>query len=233
MKIEELATSILVPGTGDRAALANLADDERLFRFVSEDAPSAWRLYVNPPCVVLGKHQHVEREVNLTVATRRGTPVLKRFTGGGAVYHDEGNLNFTVCERASPGGSCLPLYERYTSWLRELLEALGLETRGAGNRVDVAGRKVSGLAARVGKRAALVHGTVLVSSDLERLREHLDVPQNQFRDLPPPARPHVVSKPAPETTLSEALGRPLDMEGFTAQAREALENHFGFGEWNS
>ncbi|MHC5039413.1 MAG: lipoate--protein ligase family protein [Planctomycetota bacterium] len=209
----------------------NLDADASLFHAVSRGGSPAWRLYVNPPAVVVGRHQAVEREVNLEAVARYGTPVLKRFTGGGAVYHDEGNLNFAVCEpRSSPSAPWRALYGRYAGWLLRLLDRLGLAGTLTGNRVEVAGGKVTGMAARVGARAIFVHGTLLVASDLMRLREHLRVPKAQLRSLPAPAGPHVLSRPSVETTLSIEAGRTIPVEEVTAEARALLREAFGAGE---
>jgi len=244
------------PPLGRAFAEANLAADEALFRSVSQGSGPAWRLYVNPPCVVIGRHQAPEREVNLAACQRTGAFVVRRFTGGGAVFNDQGNLNWAVCEprparlsdggpravdpASHPGGTrdapertaspWLLDYGRYASWILDLLVRYDLGGRVSGTRVEVGGRKITGMAARVGAKAVLVHGTLLVSTDLSRLREHLAVPKEQLAGLPA-AGPHVRSRPWPETTLAAEAGRPVAMEEAAEAARRSLRLSFGFGEW--
>jgi len=206
---------------------SNLDADEALFLAVNAGGKPGWRVYVNPPCVVVGRHQRIEWEVNLEEAEASRVPVLRRFTGGGAVYHDEGNLNFAVCE-ARPGSlhaGCLD-YARYSRWLLGLLDGLELDGALEGNRVDVKGRKVSGLASRVGKRAVFVHGTLLVSTDLERLRALLRVPPSRRASLAPPRGPHVLSVPREETTIAIETGRPLAVRELLEEARNRLGEAF-------
>jgi lipoate-protein ligase A len=238
---------------------ANLAADEALFRDVSAGAPPAWRLWVNPPCVVLGKHQDPAFEANLEACASGGVPVLRRFTGGGAVYLDEGCLCWTVCEpsprsqvpglksgragaeadpppaarpgrRGAAAGRGLVDYARCGGWIPDLLEAFGLEGRVVSNRVEIGGKKICGMAARAGARAVLVHGTLLVSTDLERLRLCLAVPPGGEGPGGPRA-PHVRSRPWPVTSLEAESGRHATVEEAAAEARRRLRERLGFGEW--
>lgn len=212
-----------------RAASANLAADEALFHRVAATGSPSWRLYVNPPCVVIGRHQDAGREANREACARMRVPVLRRFTGGGAVYHDEGNLNFAVGLPRAPARPFVLDFERFAGWIPELLASWGLAGRVAGNRVDISGRKISGLAARVGPRASFVHGTLLVSTPLAVLRELLAPPPEQIASLPPPRGPHVASRPRPETTLEAEHGRSVSMDRLREEARALLAARFGPG----
>jgi lipoate-protein ligase A len=86
------------------------------------------------------------------------------------------------------------------------------------------------MAARAGPKAILVHGTLLVSTDLAVLREHLSAPPSQAEALPPAPR-HVRSRPWPETTVSAEAGRDVSLDEAIEAARSALRGRFGFGEW--
>jgi lipoate-protein ligase A len=118
---------------------------------------------------------------------------------------------------------------RYADWLLVLLRELGLEGTREGNRITVRGRKVSGLAARVSPRAVFVHGTLLVSTDLARLRAHLTVPERQRKALPPPRGLHVLSRPFPETTLAEEREPAPTMAAVRERGEALLAERFGPG----
>lgn len=200
--------------SADRFAPYDPAKDEALFRAVDRGGPPVRRCFRCSPCVVVGRHQRVEREVDLATCRRFGTPILRRFTGGGTVYLDEGCLLFSVCgPRRTLGFS----YADYAGWMVDLASAFGLVACVTGNRVDIAGRKISGMAARVSPRTVFVHGTLLVSTDLERLRTHLEVGEEQTRRLPKPQGNHVRSDPRPVTTLSAQAGRRIAMEEIFGQ----------------
>lgn len=148
-------------------ALLELARDGR--------CPSTIRLWINPPCVIVDRLCRSLPEVKLDACARLGLPVLRRPTAGGAVYHDDGNLNWTLLARRED----LPVDVR---WPREaealageailaLLSELGLEGRlEPGKGIFVGDCKVSGMAIYLGREAIMVHGTLLVSADLEALR---------------------------------------------------------------
>lgn len=140
----------------------NLAAEEYLFKSVSLPVCMVWQ---NEPCVVIGKHQDAAREVNLPLAGRRRIRVVRRITGGGAVYHDEGNLNLTLI---GPRELVMPatLPER----MRDFLLALGLDARVDDRKNVRIGRfKVSGSAQGVYKDRWLFHATLLFSTDLHCL----------------------------------------------------------------
>ena len=156
----------------------NLALEWALVEAVgSGQSPSTLRLWTNGPCVVVGRSGRSLAEVRLEACRKLGLPVLRRPTAGGAVYHDEGNLNWTVAIRKAE----LPrpmwpdeLERRASGALIGLLNELGLSGHHEARKgVFVGGRKVSGMAMYVGRRAVMVHGTLLVNSDLSALRAAL------------------------------------------------------------
>lgn len=175
---------ILVAESTDPAA--NLAFEWQLLREVDAGSrPQTVRLWVNDECLVRGPHRnqsfgwyHEER------ARELGIRVYTRPTGGGCVYHDHGNLNWSFYVRRAQGYvDYLKLFRWCSAYVIEALRALGIAASLEGrNRIDLAGRKVSGLAARALRDAALVHGTLLIATDLARL---------ETLCIPPPGCPPV------------------------------------------
>lgn len=156
----------------------NLALEEVLLRNFSDDF---LLLYVNRPSLITGKHQNVFREINLRNAYIENVDVLRRITGGGTVYHDEGNLNFSFILNGEEGK--MVDFGRYIKPVRLYLESLGVPVE-ENQRHDllIRGKKISGNAEHVFKRRVLHHGTLLYRSNLDRLKTLLSPPGGRFRD---------------------------------------------------
>ena len=153
----------------------NLAFEWGLLEAVkSGKAPTTVRLWVNAPCVVVDRSGRSSAEVKLEACRELGLPVLRRPTAGGAVYHDEGNLNWTVVARREdiwPVRWPSELELLASKALIDLLASLGLRGQLRPREgIFVGDLKVSGMAFYVGRRALMVHGTLLVCSDLGTLR---------------------------------------------------------------
>ena len=171
---------------GTRDPVANLKREAELFDLVDKGSqPECVRFWVNSRCLVRGparsaKHGWYDEELARTLAI----PVIERSTGGGVVYHDEGNLNWSFFLR-TPGSFQSPTasFDRASKYIILALDRLGVRARfSPPNRIDVSDRKVSGMAARSTVHALLVHGTLLLHSDLDML--------NQLC-IPPPGCPPV------------------------------------------
>lgn len=167
---------------GERDPRRNLAIDEALARLA--DGRPTVRLWRNGRCVVIGRSQVAEAEVDMAACTAMEVPVLRRFTAGGAVYHDAGNLNVTIVlgrdDRrlaARPQLGRVPgLYRLILDPLAAAVGSLGAPAVATERDVLIDGAKVSGVAAWLGSRALLVHGTLLIDADLETLVRVLDGP---------------------------------------------------------
>jgi lipoate-protein ligase A len=177
----------LLPDDGERDPRTNLAREEAVARHVAADPGAATpvlRLWRNAPAVVVGRFQLAAAEVDLPAAAALGAPVLRRFTGGGTVWHDPGNLNVSTVLR--PADALLvadPELRRLPGLYRLVLEPLAVAARALGvtgaraterdlvvDRPDGTTAKLGGVAAWLGGRALLVHGTLLVDADLDALR---------------------------------------------------------------
>lgn len=139
----------------------NLAIEEYLLRHSDEDIFMLWQ---NEPSVILGKNQNAYAEVNLTYARERGIHVVRRITGGGAVYHDAGNLNYTFITKKSKAD--VLDYAYFAAPILSALGKLGLSCQLSGrNDLECEGRKFSGNAQAVVGERILHHGTLLFDAN--------------------------------------------------------------------
>jgi len=169
-----------LPDDGERDPRTNLAREEAIARHVAADATAPTpilRLWRDAPCAVIGRFQLGAAEVNLAAAAALGAPCLRRFTGGGTVWHDPGNLNVSVVLRpedavlaADPSLRRLPgLYRLVLAPLAAAVRSLGVAAEMTERDIVAPGGKLSGVAAWLGGRALLVHATLLVDADLDAL----------------------------------------------------------------
>ena len=141
----------------------NLAVEEYLFD-LGEDAVMLWQ---NEPSVVIGVNQNIRAEVDMAALSERGVHPVRRITGGGAVYHDGGNINYTFIGKNEGGID----FKRFSSPIIEALASLGVTVMLSG-RNDLClpdGRKISGGAESVRGDSVLHHGTLLFNADLDAL----------------------------------------------------------------
>ena len=151
----------------------NLAAEEYLFSGMPRDRAYVM-LWQNDRAVIIGKYQNTAAEVNGPYLESHGIKAVRRLSGGGAVYHDMGNLNFTLITDARPGGKVdLALFCRPVV---RTLARFGVEAEISGrNDVTVAGKKFSGNAQYVREGRVMHHGTILFDSDLSVVQEALAV----------------------------------------------------------
>lgn len=156
----------------------NLASEEYLLKCCDEDV---FLLYRNMPSIVVGKHQNTLAEINLSLVQEKKLKVARRISGGGTVFHDLGNLNFTFITGGREGE--LVNYHRFTLPIIEAMGKMGLETRlGKRNELLLGDLKISGTASHVYKQRVLHHGTLLFSSDLGEMSAALKVQPERFTD---------------------------------------------------
>jgi lipoate-protein ligase A len=155
----------------------NLAVEEALAR-VCAAAPTktnTMRFWKSSRAVVMGRFQCVHKEVNLSYCRDNDIAIARRFTGGGAVFHDGGNLNITFCLDQKNSSVARTLYEVYWNFfgaIAEALRQLGVHARYEPVRasVRVGSKKISGTAGWMKQGVTFIHGTLLINSDLDMLR---------------------------------------------------------------
>jgi len=129
------------------------------------------RIWINPPSIVIGYSLKPCEEVYCNEALRLGIPVLRRISGGGAVYHDYGNINITLVKPSKTLRRVDEVYEEITGLILRALDRIGIKGWVENfNDVVVKGYKISGSSAALRSGGYLVHSTLLVSSNLDVLR---------------------------------------------------------------
>jgi len=154
----------------------NLAVDEWLLDNLGEDDLILY-FYINRSAVIIGKNQNPWKECDLPAMERDGVQLVRRITGGGAVFHDEGNLNFSFIAGKSRYDT-----DRQFGMILQAVRALGIPCELTGrNDMQAMGRKFSGNAfcSRGGKSQH--HGTLLIRSDMARLQYYLTVDPRKLK----------------------------------------------------
>lgn len=150
----------------------NLAVEEALFDSLESEGEEYFLLWQNAPSVIVGRHQNTMEEVNEAYVKARNIPVVRRSTGGGAVYHDLGNLNFSFLRYMQRGEDTS--FGRYINPIIQALRSIGINAEMSGrNDMLVEGKKFSGNAQKKSGQKILQHGTILVSLDTSHLTDIL------------------------------------------------------------
>jgi len=147
----------------------NIASEEYLLRQKEGNYIYIWQ---NEPSVIVGVNQNTLQEVNLAYVQDNGIKVVRRQTGGGAVYHDLGNICYTVVSKYDEG---VDNYKKFTAPVIEYLNSLGVKAEFSGrNDITVGDKKISGNAQTVYNGRVLHHGTLLFDTDLTVLSSALN-----------------------------------------------------------
>lgn len=188
----------------------NLAAEEFLLTGISEPVFRLWR---NAPSVIIGRYQNAAAEINRDYAERKHIPVVRRMTGGGAVFHDLGNLNYTFISPRQKNEDTATMFRRFTTPIIDALRKLGVNASLQGrNDLTIDGRKFSGNAICVHQNRVLQHGTLLFSASMTDLSEVLNTRPEKFIGK------GVQSNRSRVTNISEHLPADYNMtvEDFTA-----------------
>jgi len=158
----------------------NLAIEEAILRCRLESrGPNTLRFWRNPPSIVIGCFQNPWKEVNLAICKELGISVFRRASGGGTVYHDYGNLNYSLIIHKSSLETSLDdiekSYDIFCSGVIEGLKILGIDAYNRGNSIMIVERKISGSAQHRLYDVILHHGTLMVNVDLHALEHALNL----------------------------------------------------------
>jgi lipoate-protein ligase A len=181
----------------------NLAMEEYLLKNFNEDLFILWR---NESSVIVGKNQNTLSEINLEYIKENNIPVVRRQSGGGAVFHDLGNINFTFIANDNNSFSD---FKRFTQPIIDLLKTLDINAEFSGrNDLLIDGKKFSGNAQYNYKNKVMHHGTLLFSSQIGDLSNALKVKPIKFEGK------GIKSVKSRVTNISEHLKYDIDILEF-------------------
>ena len=206
------------------SAYQNLALEEALARSNWSGSIPTLRTWTNPLAVVVGRFQEVSSEVDVDLCQQNSIEIGRRFTGGGTVFHDKGNLNLTIVTPRQEGMSLSRLNEINCTVILNLLDQLGVQSKFVSpNSIEISGRKVSGAAAALGRNFTFWHASILVSTNTDLLNQVL---------LPgkvPKQTKFIHSRWRPVVTLEKALGERVELEGVKHQLIRSCARSYGVG----
>jgi lipoate-protein ligase A len=184
----------------------NMAVEEYILKEFKADCFMLWR---NEPAIIVGKNQNTLSEINLEYVQANKIPVVRRLSGGGTVFHDLGNLNFTFIKNESEGN--FNNFRKFTLPILNVLKSLNVNAEFSGrNDLTIEGKKFSGNAQYNYKNRVLHHGTLLFSSDISNLSKALQAKPLKFQDK---GIKSVISR---VTNISSHLKEPLSIMDFEA-----------------
>ena len=182
----------------------NLATEEFLLNNKSEDC---FYLYINDPSIIVGKFQNSLAEINLDYVKENDIVVIRRLSGGGAVFHDPGNLNFTFIMKDQEDKTVD--FRKYTQPIIDVLRSLDVDAKFEGrNDMTIEGKKFSGNAKCYYNDKVLQHGTLLFNSTLPNLSQALKLNPLKYRDKA------VKSISSRVTNITEHLTHDISLEEF-------------------
>lgn len=190
----------------------NLAYEQCLFDYVDENSAIIF-LWQNENTIVIGKNQNVYAECKAEEFISSGGQIARRKSGGGAVYHDLGNLNFSILCRSEFLSKAT-----YQKIISSALKLIGLQTEFNGrNDLLIDGRKFSGNAFYDNGRVCCQHGTVLVCSDLKKMSYYLTPAQSKLE------RHHIQSVASRVVNLA-SVSPSVTVEGIKAAIIQTTES---------
>ncbi|MCM3743909.1 lipoate--protein ligase [Sporosarcina luteola] len=199
----------------------NLAIEEYVLKNMDIDKDSFLLFYINEPSIIIGKNQNTVEEINTEYVDANGIHVVRRLSGGGAVYHDLGNLNFSFITKDD--GESFRNFKKFTEPVIKALAEMGVTAELLGrNDILVEGRKVSGNAQFATQGRMFTHGTLMFDTEIERVVSALKVRKDKIESK------GIKSIRSRVANISEFIEEPMTIEQFRI---EILKSIFG-GEEN-
>jgi lipoate---protein ligase len=192
----------------------NLAIEEFLLRSVLPEDDLLF-LYTNEPAIIVGRFQNTLEEINQAYVEEHGIHVVRRLSGGGAVYHDQNNLNFSFITPKDP--ESISNFTRFNIPVIRALGEMGVTAyMGSRKELLVAGRKISGNAQYITGSRMVSHGTLLFNSDLTRLSGALNPKSGPITSR------GTKSVRSPVTNIVDHMPEALDMTTFRERILQSL-----------
>lgn len=196
----------------------NLAIEEYALKNLKIDHEDQYLLfYVNGPSIIIGRNQNSVEEINTDFVEKNNIKVIRRLSGGGAVYHDLQNLNYSFL--AVDEGDSFSNFAKFTKPVIEALHKLGVNAELTGrNDITVEGRKISGNAQFTTNGRMFSHGTLMLDSEVENVVSALRVKSEKIRSK------GIKSIRSRVANISEFLDRKITMDEFKELLLKSIFN---------
>ncbi len=193
----------------------NLAIEEYILTYLSAEEEPYLLFYINEPSIIIGKNQNTIEEINAPYVEEHGIHVVRRLSGGGAVYHDLGNLNYSFITKNDP--AVFNNYKTFTEPVIRALHGLGVPAELTGrNDIQAGSRKISGNAQFASRGRMFSHGTLLFDSNMDEVVNALRVNPMKIESK------GVKSVRSRVANITEFLDRPLTIEQFKQAIIDAI-----------
>ena len=171
---------LFIDNQGITDASVNLAIEEFALRHLPLEDDSYLLFYINAPSIIIGKHQNTIEEINAEYVKEKGIQVVRRLSGGGAVYHDLGNLNFSFITKDD--GQSFHNFRKFTEPVVEALRSFGVNAELTGrNDLQVGEQKISGNAQFATRGRMFSHGTLMFNLNLDDVQASLHANPEKFK----------------------------------------------------
>lgn len=205
---------LFVDNKGINDPAINLALEEYVLRNLPLEE-GCLLFYINEPSIIIGRNQNTIEEVNATYIEEHNIHVVRRLSGGGAVYHDLGNLNYSFL--TMDDGQSFSNFEKFTKPVIDALNKLGVEASFTGrNDIQVGERKISGNAQFLTAGRMYTHGTLLFDTELGRVASALNVKPMKIQSK---GTKSVRSRVA---NITQFLAEPMTIEQFRQYLLEEI-----------
>lgn len=205
---------IFIDNEGITKPQINLALEEYALRNFGEHEDYLL-FYINEPSIIIGRNQNTLEEINDSYVRENGIHVVRRMSGGGAVYHDLGNLNFSFITKYAKDR--LNNFLKFNEPVIKVLKKLGVPAEMSGrNDILADGRKISGNAQFSTSKRMFSHGTLLFNSDLDEVTNALDVKMSKIQSK---GHKSVRSRVA---NIMEFIDKPMTVEQFRQYLLDGL-----------
>ncbi|MHA6258304.1 lipoate--protein ligase [Sporosarcina sp. CAU 1771] len=185
----------------------NLAIEEYVLRTMDVDKDSFLLFYINEPSIIVGKNQNTMEEIDTEYVDANGIKIVRRLSGGGAVYHDLGNLNYSFITKDD--GESFRNFKKFTDPVVKALATMGVKAELLGrNDILVEGRKISGNAQFATNGRMFSHGTLMFDTAIEEVVSALKVRKDKIESK------GIKSIRSRVANISEFLEEPMTIEEF-------------------